>query len=177
MAKGKYLEWSGHPDKLKLLSGWARDGLTDEEIAKNIGISRSTLADWKNKFPDISDALKKGKEEADYEVEDSLFKRATGYTAKIKKTFKVKKVRYSETGRKIEELEELEQGEDEVHIPADVTAMIFWLKNRRPDKWKDRRIEIDLGEDEDARGIISMMEEETKRETERERNQGVKKET
>lgn len=61
MAKGKYEEWCNDPDKKLLLSGWARDGLTDEEIAKKIGISRSTLSEWKKKYPDISDTLKRGK--------------------------------------------------------------------------------------------------------------------
>ena len=59
MAKGKYEKWL-EPDGLLLLEGWARSGLTDEQIAKNMGISRSTLNDWKNKYPDISDTLKKG---------------------------------------------------------------------------------------------------------------------
>ena len=49
MAKGKYQEWL-EPEKLILIEGWARDGLTDEQIAKNIGISRSTLNEWKNKY-------------------------------------------------------------------------------------------------------------------------------
>ncbi len=143
MARGKYQEWISDPDKKILLSGWARDGLTDEEIAKNIGISRSTLSEWKKKYPDISDTLKKGKEIVDKEVEESLLKKAKGYTVKLKKTFKLKKVTYGATGRKEKEEEYLEVGEDEVHIPADTLAIIFWLKNRMPDKWKDRKIEMD----------------------------------
>ena len=61
MAKGKYEEWINDSDKLILLSGWARNGLSDEQIAKNVGISRSTLNEWKKKYPVISDALKKVK--------------------------------------------------------------------------------------------------------------------
>jgi len=98
MAKGKYEYWRT-TDGLILLQGWARDGLTDEQIAHNMGIRRTTLYDWKNKYPDIDDALKKGKEIVDYEVENALLKRA-------------------------------KQG--------DVTAQIFWLKNRRPEKWRDK---------------------------------------
>lgn len=98
MAKGKYEYWRT-TDGLILLQGWARDGLIDEQIAHNMGIRRTTLYDWKNKYPDISDALKKGKEIVDYEVENALLKRA-------------------------------KQG--------DVTAQIFWLKNRRPEKWRDK---------------------------------------
>lgn len=75
MAKGKYEEWLT-VEGLILLEGWARDGLTDEQIAKNIGIKRPTLYEWKKKHPDISDALKKGKAIIDYEVENALLKNA-----------------------------------------------------------------------------------------------------
>lgn len=75
MATGKYKEWL-EPDKLILLEGWARDGLTDEQIAKNVGISRKTLYEWKSKYGDICTALKKGKEVIDFEVENALLKNA-----------------------------------------------------------------------------------------------------
>ena len=78
MALGKINEWL-EKDKLILLEGWARDGLTDEQIAKNIGINRTTLYDWKKKETNIADALKKGKEIIDFEVENALLKRALGY--------------------------------------------------------------------------------------------------
>lgn len=78
MAKGKYQEWL-EPDSLLRLEAWARDGLTDEKMAEKIGISRSTLCEWKNKYPDISDTLKRGKEVVDVQVENSLLKRALGY--------------------------------------------------------------------------------------------------
>ena len=58
MAKGKYQEWL-EPDGLLLLEGWARDGLTDEQIAEKIGVSTSTLYDWKAKYPEISESLKR----------------------------------------------------------------------------------------------------------------------
>lgn len=126
-------------DKLILLEGWARDGLTKEQIAHNIGIGRTTLYEWEQKQPNIANTLKKGKEVADYEVENALYKKCLGYNMPIKKTFKVKRVIYDpESGKKIEEYEELVEGEDEVHIPADSTSQIFWLKNRRPDKWRDK---------------------------------------
>ena len=70
MALGKINEWLER-DKLILLEGWARDGLTDEQIAKNIGISRASLYEWKKKEVDIFDALKKGKEVIDFEVENA----------------------------------------------------------------------------------------------------------
>lgn len=75
MAKGKYQKWL-EPEGLILLEGWARDGLSEEQIARNMGVSRSTLSAWKNVHPDILDALKKGKEIVNYEVENALLKKA-----------------------------------------------------------------------------------------------------
>ena len=89
-AKGKYQEWL-EEDKLILLEGWKRDGLTDEQIAHNIGINTATLYDWKKKYTKISEALKKGREISDYIIENALFQRARGYTATVKKAIKVKK--------------------------------------------------------------------------------------
>ena len=68
-------------------------------LQKTSGVSRSTLHDWKKKYPDISDTLKKGKEVVDYQVENALLESA---------------------------------------LSGNVTAIIFWLKNRRSDKWRDK---------------------------------------
>lgn len=123
MAKSKYECWLS-PDGLTLLNAWARDGLTDEEIAKKCGISRSTLAEWKKCYPDISDALKRGKDIVDSEVENALLKRALGY-------------KYEEV--MTEESEDgFKRRVTTKQVPPDVTAQIFWLKNRRPDKWRDK---------------------------------------
>lgn len=124
MAKGKYEYWIS-PEGLIKLGGLARDGLTDEQIAEKIRVSRSTLNEWKKKYPDISDTLKRGKEIIDRQVENALLKRALGY-------------RYNEdkyvngvlVERKVKE------------VAPDTTAGIFWLKNRKPDIWRDKQ-EID----------------------------------
>lgn len=79
MARCKADEWLT-PEGLMKIEGWARDGLTEEQIAHNMGIARSTLSEWKNKFKDISDTLKKGKEVIDLQVENALLKRALGYS-------------------------------------------------------------------------------------------------
>lgn len=68
-------EWL-EKDKLILLEGWARDGLTFEQIAKNIGINVTTLREWRKKDPTISTTLKRGREVVDYEVENALLKSA-----------------------------------------------------------------------------------------------------
>ena len=136
MAKAKYEYWLTD-DGLLLLAAWARDGLVDDQIAHNMGIARSTLNEWKKKYTVISDTLKKGKEIVDIEVENALFKKATGYTVIVKKPIKCKKVVY-EHGRKVSEIETIEYAEEEVYIPPETAAQVFWLKNRRPDKWRDK---------------------------------------
>jgi transposase-like protein len=78
VAKGKYHKWLTEEGLIKL-EGWARDGLTDDQVAQNIGIRRETLYSWMKKYPNISNALKKGKEVVDRQVENALLKRALGY--------------------------------------------------------------------------------------------------
>ena len=121
MAKGKYEYWLT-PEGLLKIEGWARDGLTDEQIAANIGIGYSTLQTWKSKYQDIQDSLKKGKEVVDRQVENALLKRALGY-------------QYDEIT--LEDGIETKRVTKEV-IP-DTTAQIFWLKNRKPDQWRDKQ--------------------------------------
>lgn len=124
--KRLYKEWL-EQDKLALIQAWARDGLTNEQISHNIGISSKTLYEWQKKYSEIRSALKKGKEVVDIEVENSLLKRALGYT-------------YEETTRELSK----ETGQLVVtkvvtkQVAPDTTAMIYWLKNRKPDLWRDK---------------------------------------
>ena len=139
MAKGKYADWITE-DGLLLLEGWARDGLTDEQIAHNAGIHPDTLYDWQKRFPVISDALKRGKAPVDLQVENALLKRALGYeyeevTTEITETPYIDK-RGKERVRKQKHVKKTKK----IVLP-DTTAQIFWLKNRRPDKWRDKREE------------------------------------
>lgn len=99
MAKGKYQEWL-EPEGLLRIEGWARDGLTDEQIAQNMGITAKTLYEWKKKYSEICESLKRNKDVADRQVENALFENA---------------------------------------INGNITAQIFWLKNRKPDKWRDKQ--------------------------------------
>jgi DNA-binding XRE family transcriptional regulator len=152
MAKGKYEKWITE-EGLVLLEGWARDGLTDEQIAHNVGVSRSTLNDWKKKYPDISDALKKGKEVVDLQVENALLKRALGYEYE-------QPTEENQWNEKAKRYELVVTKRVKKRQAPDTTAQIFWLKNRRPDKWRDKQdvehtgdmdlnIVIDYGEDND----------------------------
>lgn len=132
MAKGKYEYWLT-PEGLLKIEGWARDGLTDEQIAKNIGISRSTLNVWKDRYSDISDALKRGKDVIDRQVENALLKRALGYE-------------YEEVKEKFEDGVITERTVTKKEVVPDTTAQIFWLKNRKPDKWRDKPAYEDTSE-------------------------------
>ncbi|HEO6600578.1 TPA: helix-turn-helix domain-containing protein [Streptococcus agalactiae] len=135
----KYTEWLTD-EGLLLISGWAKDGLTEEQIANNIGISRSTLNEWKKKFSVISDTLKQNKEIADRQVENALHKTALGF--------------YYE--------EDMVTNQGDVvrvkkYSKPNTTAQIFWLKNRKPADWRDKQeieqtntnIEIRIGEWDD----------------------------
>ena len=127
-------------DGLLRVFGWVRDGLTDEQVAHNMGIAYSTFKEWVKKFPALSATIKKGKAPVDIEVENALYKRAIGFT-------------YEETTTDVEQIPTSKLDEDGnpiireiVHTKTvtktalpDPTAMIFWLKNRRPDRWRDKQ--------------------------------------
>lgn len=98
-----------------------------------MGIHRDTLNEWKSRFPDISDSLKIGRENADYIVENELFESCKTRTVTVKKPIKLKKVMVD--GKKRLEEERVEYVEEQVVVPANVTAQIFYLKKRWPDKW------------------------------------------
>ncbi len=136
MVKSRIHEWT-EPEKLLLLEAWARDGLTIEQIAGNMGIHRDTLNEWRKKSDVISAALKKGKEVADIIVENALYKKAIGFKETVKKPMKIKHVDYVD-GKRNREYEEIIETEEEIFIPPDTTAQIYWLKNRKPEQWRDK---------------------------------------
>ena len=131
MAKGKYQEWLTEEGLLQLES-WARDGLTDEQIAPNMGVNVATLYRYKQSYCEICNALKRGKEVVDIQVENALLKRALGYTYK---EVTREKVFNPETGQ----YELMPTKEVTKEVVPDTTAQIFWLKNRRPEQWRDKR--------------------------------------
>lgn len=99
MANGKYQQWLTKEGLIRI-QGWARDGLTNNQIAEKIGISKQTFYDWLKKYPDLSDSLKENKDVVDRKVENALLKNA---------------------------------------LNGNVTAQIFWLKNRKPNEWREKR--------------------------------------
>lgn len=130
MAKSKY-ESIVEP-KLVVIEGWARNGLTIEQIAKNLGISKVTFYKYISEHTELSERLKKGKEIVDIEVENALLKRALGY-------------KVDEVTKELIEDEEMGISELKVtkivtkEVAPDTTAQIFWLKNRKPEEWRDKK--------------------------------------
>lgn len=117
-------------------------GARDADLAKFFGVMESTLNEWKKTHPEFSESLKAGKELADAVIADSLFQRAKGYSHKAVKIMVVDKTVVHE--------------EYTEHYPPDPTSMIFWLKNRRPDLWRDKP-EPDGGDD-DAQPVKVTVE-------------------
>ena len=117
-------------DGLLRIEGWARDGFTDKQIAINkIGVGERTFSRWKAENEAIRAALKKGKGPADTLVENALYKRAIGFTT----TETIEEV-YEEDGVQRKHIRKVTR-----EVPPDVTAQIFWLKNRKPKYWRDKR--------------------------------------
>ena len=131
MAKPKYEEWLTD-DGLLRISGWARDGLTYQQIADNMHINVATLRVWRSTYPTIDAALKESADIADRHVENALYKRALGYTYdEVTQELHINK----ETG----EEQFVETRRVTKQVLPDVTAQIFWLKNRKPKDWRDKR--------------------------------------
>ena len=99
-------------------------GATDEQLALFFDVSEQTINNWKKKHQVFSLALKRGKDQADAIIAQSLFHRAKGYSHPEDKIFNDQGIALVVPTTK--------------HYPPDTTAAIFWLKNRRPDKWRDR---------------------------------------
>jgi hypothetical protein len=102
-------------------------GLTDAELARFFDIDEATCNRWKHAYPEFRESLKAGREDADTRVTERLYRRALGYSHEAVKIFADPK-----TGTHME-VPYIE------HYPPDTTACIFWLKNRRPVQWRDRR--------------------------------------
>ena len=117
MNNGKYQQWL-EPEKLILVKGWAMDGLSDKEIAHNIGIGLTALYDWKKRFPKFANVLKVSKGVADNIVQNALFEAARS---------------------------------------GNVTAMIFWLKNRKPAQWRDRPAAVESMDIEDMKPLADLL--------------------
>lgn len=108
--------------KLLVIRAWSRDGLTLDQIASNLQISKTTLIKYRKKHRELMNALKTGKEEADVVIENSMFKSAMGFN------YKEQVVTNKGDVVTVEKFH-----------PPSVTAQIFWLKNRKPQQWRDKQ--------------------------------------
>lgn len=143
---GKY-ETDVKPRLLEV-EAWSRDGLTKEQVAQKLGIHIATLCEYQNRYSEFYEALKRGRAVADIEIENALFKRATGY-----KTKEIKKEVDSDGKEKLTEVVK--------EVAPDTTAQIFWLKNRKPDVWNDRRIIENTGKvDINTNSLAALSNEE-----------------
>ncbi|MDO9271374.1 MAG: helix-turn-helix domain-containing protein [Methylobacter sp.] len=112
------------PEYAELAYNYCLLGATDDQLAVFFNVTRSTISAWKNKKPQFLEALKRGKVVADANVASALYRRATGY---------------SHLESHISNYQgEITLTELTKNYPPDTTACIYWLKNRQPDKWKDK---------------------------------------
>lgn len=158
MAKGKYQEWLKE-ENLILLRGWARDGLTDDQIAHNMGITSSTFYEWKKKYSEISEALKESKDIADKAVENALYKSALGA---ICEEITEERIWNKEKSK----FEMVVTKKITKKMPPNSTSIIYWLKNRKPDIWRDRQEITNTEALEKLDSILGELKNEADREAE-----------
>lgn len=113
---GKYKQWLTKEGLIRI-QGWARDGLTDEQIAKNMNIGLTTFYEWKKRYPEFRESLKENKDVVDRKVENALLKNA---------------------------------------LNGNVTAQIFWLKNRKPNEWREKR-ETEVNDEQQSSTINQLI--------------------
>ena len=122
--KPRHRPSSYKPEYAKIAYHHTLLGATDVDLAEAFSVSERTINNWKQQHPDFVQSLKRGKMEADAKVAACLYQRAIGYNVRLVKLFNHK-------GQIIEH-------KYTEHYPPDVTAQIFWLKNRRPAQFRDR---------------------------------------
>ena len=122
MNNGKWNDFNTKENMIRV-EGWARQGLTDLQMAEKIGISVSTFYNWRRDHDEFDAIVKRGKEVTDFKVEQALLKKALGYT-------------YEEEVREYGKLVKTTTK----HVPGDTTAQIYWLKNRMPGLWRDTQL-------------------------------------
>ena len=154
MSRNVYEQWkkSGELDNILILvAKWRRDGAEINEIAEKLGLSRTTVFKYQNDYPDFANALKKGKEIVDSEVENSLVKECIGYTYEETITTTTAIVD-KETGQ-ITSLEKIETKKFTKYARPSPTAIAYYLNNRLPGKWKNKVV-VDA---ENDNGILPKL--------------------
>ena len=140
--------------KLALVTGWCRRGLTNEQIAENLGISEQSFSNYMKRYEEFADAVDKGREEIEIHIENALVKRALGYS-------------YKEVTRERKVVRNPETGEDEYklvvtksvtkHVVPDVGAQQYYLEHRAPKRW-ERVPQSYLDSNEVNKNIMSIAD-------------------
>ena len=121
---GRPSKYHSHVEpKLLLIEAWARDGVTEADICKNLDVNNTSWIEYKKEYPELAKALKNGREVIDVMVENALLKAALGYDYTEEELNKI-------TGEPIA-LRKMAH--------PNTTALIFWLKNRKPREWRDKQ--------------------------------------
>lgn len=128
-------KWPQVEAKLFLIKMWGRDGVLEKDMAKKLGVAVSTFEQYKLDHPELCEALKEDKEIADYEVENSLYKKCVGHYAKEQRAIKCRDIYYDEQGRRCES-ERIEVVDVDVFIQPDTTAIAIYLNNKVPHKYR-----------------------------------------
>jgi hypothetical protein len=152
---------SYEPDYVRQAEFLCQRGATDNDLADFFGVAVRTINRWKIVYPDFFDAIRRTKDAADERVKESLYHRAQDREVEEEQAIKVKTTEYGTDGKKLREEERVEIVTVRKFLPADTTAMIFWLKNRQQDKWRDvhkiehgRAGEFDNMDDDELRQYI-----------------------
>lgn len=145
--KSKY-ETNVQPRLLEI-AAWCRDGLDDRQIAEKLGISHESFYKYKRENTEFADTLKETKEIADIKVENSLNKNANGYDYEEETVVMKKEVIYKD-GKKVKEVTYPEVITLTKHKEAETKAQMFWLQNRKPEKWRNQsQVELKVSKLED----------------------------
>lgn len=137
------------PEGLMLIECWARDGLNTTQIAAKMGIARKTLWEWRKYHEEIEEAMTKGKEIVDYEVENALLRLALGGEKKTTKTIVGNPDSNGNRQVRVETTVE--------NVLPNATAALAWLNNRKPKDWKRNRDLFELTSDEDSAVTINVV--------------------
>lgn len=145
--KSKY-ETNVQPRLLEI-AAWCRDGLDDKQIAEKLGISHESFYKYKRENVEFADTLKETKEIADIKVENSLNKNANGYDYEEQTVVMKKEVIYKD-GKRVKEVTYPEVITLTKHKEAETRAQMFWLQNRKPEKWRNQsQVELKVSKLED----------------------------
>ncbi len=144
---GRKSKWDEVRTRLPEIEGWLKKGLTEAQVCKNLGVAVSTFNDYKKRYPELMNAIKRGKQTIITEIENALIKRALGYEYEEVKTY-IKR----QGDKEVKHIEKVQK-----HMPADVGACAILLKNKAPDEYTDNKALLNLKKEELA--LRKMIEE------------------